>query len=1491
MCKIEKKYFSQYAEFECERQLILNLAEENKSIIDENYQIKPTKRYMRSTQFSLKIGKEYEQSVYQEISKLPNSKATISENDNIIKTNLTKEILNLIHDELLDSDLKQFCLLEYEIETPNLFLESFFDKKIKIDLSASAIRPDILILNKEIYQEDENKIYEILPNGLLKALKTKSDFERIGINIFDIKSTNQMMVNKKQFIEIVYYGIILSSFLYEKNLNAKFFVRANGNGIIPNIPYLSILNIKDFKNQTIQFSWDSCFRLFKEIIERINSNFIDTPIDVSKDILDINISPSCGRCRYIEDCKKLLGYYDLSPKEWDIRLLPNLSKAVAEQLRGMDIRTIGNAYRDLNELEIGNTPSPIYPRLPLMKIKLDATNNNKTVFPKQDEIYSLAIPKYSDFVLLIDNEYDPIRDRVYAVGIHLHLSVRPKKFGCFKDKFDFWWQIWYKYLQDSISLDEIKVRLDSYLKQEISEKDIKTFARIIDELWREDDSTAIDLILPNSDKDYTTINYWFNLINQGISDLDEANLTKNTLKTLHILVTFCNIMEKHLSSEPDERGYVQKPNLAIYYWSTDQLTILEELIERNLQYVIMDDKVKPLLLELSTLFSPSESSVKDPFQHKKLFDLRVFAETVVGLPNCVINYTWHETAKELLGTNSNIMFWLPHFNYMDYVAWDEFLAEEDPKRKQELDSEICRQIRHKLRTINSLRVYFQSKAGKLVSRNTIPIESKKIMTRKTRSDFHALANFWYVYSKLNGTISEYEADYFRTMYPLFSIAKLQSAKALHLKSTEIPTARSKKYSYEFELHDLSTNIKLSEGDHVLLMPIELRDSLYPTNWKVIIDQMNWKKKPSGETSFYEIRTTADYGNLIEKAQEILDCVPKKWYLYPHARDNWSGKLWDPRKNTGLLNCCNFGISWLGQSLAFLWNICLEGELDYPLKSTFNTPELYLYAPQTLQKKTKLTPMNLLTEVKNKPDTSQELAIRTVLENTVSMIIGPPGTGKTETIISLIDEYLLRNKDRNVKILISAFSYAALNVVLDKLQKSVDKNNNETLAATIQKIFLRSQSYKPKEFINSDDNILDMHRSGSSWKVNNQSYKRMKRSSRSIINESFILLGNAHQLNSLSALNEYASTKNFPVDFSDFDFIIVDEASQYPTDYFMSCLQYVRNYNLSFVDKHGIPIGKSREDPVKIALNMVPETQLEENCLTKIVIVGDHNQLPPVRAIKPPQKLDIVLSSLFNYYYLGHNIEPIQLENNYRSNQAIVEYTSSLGLYKNLKAHENNASSKIIGDVNKINVGWVKEVLDPDKIVCSLIHDKKYDMTISMLEAKIVVKLILGYYAMSNPETESEQKQFWEEEIGIVAPHNAQGRMIINTIFEELIKNKQIKLNETELMNSLKKAIVSVEKFQGSDRKIIIASMGISDRDQLGAEEEFIFDLNRFNVLTSRAKSKAILVCSKNYLDYLPKNHQIMDNASKIREFTYYLCDKSQELRFSDESIVFRWKEN
>ena len=46
-----------------------------------------------------------------------------------------------------------------------------------------------------------------------------------------------------------------------------------------------------------------------------------------------------------------------------------------------------------------------------------------------------------------------------------------------------------------------------------------------------------------------------------------------------------------------------------------------------------------------SLFTPSDSEVTHPYQHKKLFNVQDFAETIFGFPS-IISYTWHEIAKK-----------------------------------------------------------------------------------------------------------------------------------------------------------------------------------------------------------------------------------------------------------------------------------------------------------------------------------------------------------------------------------------------------------------------------------------------------------------------------------------------------------------------------------------------------------------------------------------------------------------------------------------------------------------------------------------------------------------------------------------------------------------------------------------------------------------------------------------------------------------------------
>jgi len=164
--------------------------------------------------------------------------------------------------------------------------------------------------------------------------------------------------------------------------------------------------------------------------------------------------------------------------------------------------------------------------------------------------------------------------------------------------------------------------------------------------------------------------------------------------------------------------------------------------------------------------------------------------------------------------------------------------------------------------------------------------------------------------------------------------------------------------------------------------------------------------------------------------------------------------------------------------------------------------------------------------------------------------------------------------------------------------------------------------------------------------------------------------------------------------------------------------------------------------------------------------------------------------------------------------------------------------------------------------------------------------------MKDPKNEQEEVQFWTEGVGVVAPHNAQGRTIIRYVFD--LFQPISYLSEGILMNHLKNTVYSVEKFQGSDRELIISSIGLSDLDKISAEEEFIFNLNRFNVLTSRAKHKVIFIASNKFLGYIPDERVILEKASKIYTYVQEFCNKKIELKIDNEKnekekLIFRFK--
>ena len=68
-------------------------------------------------------------------------------------------------------------------------------------------------------------------------------------------------------------------------------------------------------------------------------------------------------------------------------------------------------------------------------------------------------------------------------------------------------------------------------------------------------------------------------------------------------------------------------------------------------------------------------------------------------------------------------------------------------------------------------------------------------------------------------------------------------------------------------------------------------------------------------------------------------------------------------------------------------------------------------------------------------------------------------------------------------------------------------------------------------------------------------------------------------------------------------------------------------------------------------------------------------------------------------------------------------------------------------------------------------------------------------------------------------------------------------------------IDTVERLQGGERPTIMVSGTQSDPASISGTADFILDLNRSNVIFSRAKERLIVVCSATLLDSVPADSE------------------------------------
>lgn len=94
---------------------------------------------------------------------------------------------------------------------------------------------------------------------------------------------------------------------------------------------------------------------------------------------------------------------------------------------------------------------------------------------------------------------------------------------------------------------------------------------------------------------------------------------------------------------------------------------------------------------------------------------------------------------------------------------------------------------------------------------------------------------------------------------------------------------------------------------------------------------------------------------------------------------------------------------------------------------------------------------------------------------------------------------------------------------------------------------------------------------------------------------------------------------------------------------------------------------------------------------------------------------------------------------------------------------------------------------------------------------------------------------------------------------------------------IREAVDTVERFQGQERDIMIASYALGDPDAIRDEDEFLMSLNRFNVMVSRSRAKMITLVSQEIVDHLPRDIEVLKQSRLLKIFAESFCSSSEEV--------------
>ncbi|WEA02536.1 AAA domain-containing protein [Mucilaginibacter sp. SJ] len=422
------------------------------------------------------------------------------------------------------------------------------------------------------------------------------------------------------------------------------------------------------------------------------------------------------------------------------------------------------------------------------------------------------------------------------------------------------------------------------------------------------------------------------------------------------------------------------------------------------------------------------------------------------------------------------------------------------------------------------------------------------------------------------------------------------------------------------------------------------------------------------------------------------------------------------------------------------------------------------------------------------NTSQLQAVQKIIEaQELAVVHGPPGTGKTTTLVQAIKALIRQNKQQ---ILVVAPSNTAVDLLSEKLSNEglnvLRIGNPARVSERLMALTLDSRISAHSDM----KEIKKLKKQASEYK--NMAHKYKRNFGKAERDQRKALFDAAHQL-----IKEVDKTEQF-----------ITEDLLAKAQIITATLVGANHYTIRNLKFHTVVIDEAGQA-------LEPACWIPISKAQKVIFAGDHLQLPPTIKSQQAAK-DGLSSTLLEKCVALHPESVILLEEQYRMNEAIMGFSSKEFYGNRLKAHSTVAHQLLFpGDVPLSFVDTAGCGFDEKQEGTSTTNPEEAAFLFKHLH-KLVSELT-GAYSTENFPT-----------IAIISPYKEQIRIL-----------NQLLLDSPELLIYADKiAVNTIDSFQGQERDVVYISL---TRSNTNGEIGFLNDIRRMNVAMTRARKKLVMI--------------------------------------------------